>query len=152
MTPIPPGLAENLSGQDPRWETTQELVRLDVMTAIQIASQPATPAAVLELLSDTAPVILDEGHFGYDPYDTARMAKWARRAQVWDRRRVWGRTLQARMARQGRELFTHRERRVDNLRMARGERAAMFVLDTVIAALGIGIVVLAVMTLVSLRG
>lgn len=130
-----------------RWETTQEIPRMDVVTAVQITSRPAQ-AYVLELLATTdcaMPAPGGKDHFGgYNPYDTARVARW-------DKYNSKQRALTQKMTAQARKMFATRERRVGNLRMARAERAAMFVLDVTIIALGAGTVVLALMTLASIR-
>lgn len=117
---------------DPRWETTQELPRADVMCAVRLAYQDTSQIThpVLALLEHSDPVRLQppQEHFGYDPYDSARVARWDRRQ-----------ALIHRMSRQAHEMFkTVERRRIINTQL-RQESMVILVLDSVILGLTVAL-------------
>lgn len=130
LTTSPAQIVYGESSCDPRWETTQELPRLDITGAVQMAYRPVSPHPLLASLGVSKPVVMQRPvmHFGYDPYDSARVARWDRRS-----------ALIHRMSRQAREMFrTVERRRVINQEL-REESMMLLVLDTVILALTLGL-------------
>lgn len=119
---------------DPRWETTQEIPRGDVATAVRLSqfTGGADKHPVLDMLATSEPVVLSKHLLGYDPYDSERVARWDRRRAVIARSQ--------KMARQARVMFGTRARRVLNLRLLRQETLAIAWLDVMLGALSVGMV------------
>lgn len=118
---------------DPRWETTQEIPRGDVATAVRLSqfTGGVDKHPVLDMLATSEPVVLSKHLLGYDPYDSERVARWdRRRAQV---------ARGQKMARQARVMFGTRARRVLNLRLLKQETLAIAWLDVTIVVLGTGL-------------
>lgn len=123
------------NNSDPRWETTQEIPRGDVMTAVRLAYQDTSKIThpVLDLLVTSEPVVpAAVDSLGYNPYDTARVVKWDRRKAQMARTQ--------KMARQARVMFGTRARRVLNLRGLKEDIQFIAWLDVMLAVLGVGCV------------